>query len=195
MRVVTHEDYLAAVATAVCEQSPATAAALGAVQLAFGTGPRRRTVGALHRVWAVGTAHEPLPLVEIAAIGGLAPAETCHVVLRNVACAPGAQPLSEPIGVAVAPAPDPALDGDPVAGEERDGLTKLPGGDHLGTAAGDGGAGAVTDDVGRQGNGEEVGDGVDLGHEAGIGSQRLCFLGQEAGHGEPWIALSRHGSR
>ena len=85
MRVVTHEDYLAAVATAVCEQSPATAAALSAVQLAFGTGPRRRTVGALHRVWAVGTAHEPLPLVEIAAIGGLAPAETCHVVLHELA--------------------------------------------------------------------------------------------------------------
>ena len=85
MRVVTHEDYLAAVATAVCEQSPATAAALDAVQLAFGTGPRRRTVGALHRVWAVGTAHEALPLVEIAAIGGLAPAETCHVVLHELA--------------------------------------------------------------------------------------------------------------
>ena len=91
MRVVTHEDYLAAVATAVCEQSPATAAALSEVQLAFGTGPRRRTVGALHRVWAVGTAHEPLPLVEIAAIGGLAPAETCHVVLHELAhvLAPG----------------------------------------------------------------------------------------------------------
>ena len=47
----------------------------------------------------------------------------------------------------------------------------------------------------EQGNGEAVGDGADLGHEAGIGSQRLCFLGQKAGHGEPWIALRRHGSR
>ena len=106
----------------------------------------------------------------------------------------GRSPCQSRIGGAVAPAPDPALDGEAVAGEERDGLAKLPGGDQFGTAAGDGGAGAVTDDVGRQGNGEEVGDGVDLGHEAGIGSQRLCFLGQEAGHGEPWIALSRHGS-
>ena len=91
MQVVTHEDYLAAIATAVCEQYPATAAALGEVQLAFGTGPRRRTVGALHRVWSVGMAHEPMPLVEIAAIGGLAPAETCHVVLHELAhvLAPG----------------------------------------------------------------------------------------------------------
>ncbi len=91
MQVVTHEDYLAAIATAVCEQFPVTAAALGEVQLAFGTGPRRRTVGALHRVWSVGIAHEPLPLVEIAAIGGLAPAETCHVVLHELAhvIAPG----------------------------------------------------------------------------------------------------------
>ena len=91
MQAVTHEDYLAAIVTAVCEQFPATAAALGAVQLAFGTGTRRRTVGPLHRVWGVGTAHEPLPLVEIAAIGGLAPAETCHVVLHELAhvLAPG----------------------------------------------------------------------------------------------------------
>ena len=85
MQVVTHEDYLAAVATAVCEQFPATAAAFGEVQLAFGTGSRRRTVGAQHRVWSVGTAHEPLPLVEIAAIGALAPAATCHVVLHELA--------------------------------------------------------------------------------------------------------------
>ena len=85
MQAVTHEDYLAAIATAVCEQSPATAAALSEVQLAFGTGLRRRTVGVLHRVWSVGTAHDPLPLVEIAAIGGLAPAETCHVVLHELA--------------------------------------------------------------------------------------------------------------
>ena len=91
MQAETHEDYLAAIATAVCEQSPATAAALGAVQLAFGAGPRRRTVGGLHRVWSVGTAHEALPLVEIAGIGALTPAETCHVVLHELAhvLAPG----------------------------------------------------------------------------------------------------------
>ena len=38
MRVVTHEDYLASVARAVCEQYPTTGTALGAVQFAFGTG-------------------------------------------------------------------------------------------------------------------------------------------------------------
>ena len=89
--VITHEDYLAAVAAAVCEQFPATAAALSAVHLAFGSGPRRRSLSSWHRAWYGGEATDPLPLVEIAAIGGLAPAETCHVVLHELAhvLAPG----------------------------------------------------------------------------------------------------------
>ena len=89
MRVVTHEDYLAAVATAVCEQYPATASSLSEVELVFGAGPRRR--GVRHRVWGGGEAAEPLPLVEIAAIGGLTPAATCHMVLHELAhvLAPG----------------------------------------------------------------------------------------------------------
>ena len=91
MQVVTHEDYLVAVATAVCEQYPATAALLSEVELVFGTGPRRRGLGMRHRVWLGGEADEPLPLVEIAAIGGLSPAATCHVVLHELAhvLAPG----------------------------------------------------------------------------------------------------------
>ena len=91
MQVVTHEDYLAAVATAVCEQFPATAASLSEVQLVFGTGPRRRALAIRQRVWNGGEADTPLPLVEIAAIGALAPAETCHVVLHELAhvLAPG----------------------------------------------------------------------------------------------------------
>ena len=91
MQVVTHEDYLAAVATAVCEQYPATAASLSEVRLVFGAGPRRRGIAPLHRVWGGGEAVEPLPLVEIAAIGGLAPAATCQVVLHELAhvLAPG----------------------------------------------------------------------------------------------------------
>ena len=84
-RVVTHEDYLVAVTAAVCGQYPATAAALSEVRLVFGTGPRRRGLDPLHRVWCGGEAVEPLPLVEIAAIGGLTPAETCHVVLHELA--------------------------------------------------------------------------------------------------------------
>ena len=51
MQVVTHEDYLVAVATAVCEQFPATAASLSEVQLVFGTGPRRRALAIRQRVW------------------------------------------------------------------------------------------------------------------------------------------------
>ena len=91
MQVVTHEDYLAAVATAVCEQYPATASSLSEVRLVFGAGPRRRGIAPLHRVWGGGEAVEPLPLVEIAAIGGLAPAATCQVVLHELAhvLAPG----------------------------------------------------------------------------------------------------------
>ena len=85
MKVITHEDYLVAVTTAVCEQYPATSAALSEVQLVFGTGPRRRGLTKLHRVWNGGEPDEPLPLVEIAAIGGLSPAETCHVVLHELA--------------------------------------------------------------------------------------------------------------
>ena len=74
---------------AVCEQQPATAAALSEVRVVFGTGTRRRS---LHRVWGGGEADEPLPMVEIAAIGGLSPAETCHVLLHELAhvLAPGA---------------------------------------------------------------------------------------------------------
>ena len=89
--VVTHEDYLVAVTAAVCGQYPATAAALSEVRLVFGTGPRRRALDPLHRVWNGGEAVEPLPLVEIAAIGALRPAETCHVVLHELAhvLAPG----------------------------------------------------------------------------------------------------------
>ena len=91
MRVVTHEDYLAAVARVVCEQYPATAEKLSEVELVFGTGPRRRTLGMRHRVWLGGEADEALPLVEIAAIGGLRPAATCHMVLHELAhvVAPG----------------------------------------------------------------------------------------------------------
>ena len=85
LSVVTHEDYLVAVTTVVCEQYPSTAAALSEVQLVFGTGPRRRALDPLHRAWGGGEANEALPLVEIAAIGGLAPAETCHVVLHELA--------------------------------------------------------------------------------------------------------------
>ena len=70
MQVVTHEDYLAAVATEVCEQYPATAATLSEVELVFGMGPRRRGLRVGHRVWLGGEAVEPLPLVEIAAIVG-----------------------------------------------------------------------------------------------------------------------------
>ena len=81
--MVTHEDYLAAVTTAVCEQFPATAAALAQVQLVFGAGLLRRSL-TFHP--ARGTeASDPLPLVEIAAVGGLSPAETCHVVLHELA--------------------------------------------------------------------------------------------------------------
>ena len=91
MQVVTHEDYLAAVATAVCEQYPATAASLSEVELVFGTGPRRRGLVVRHRVWLGGETAQPLPLVEIAAIGGLTPAATCHMVLHELAhvLAPG----------------------------------------------------------------------------------------------------------
>ena len=91
MEVVTHEDYLAAIAAAVCEQFPATADALSQVHLVFGSGPRRRGLSTLHRAWGGGEAVDPLPLVEIAAIGGLSPAETCHVVLHELAhiLAPG----------------------------------------------------------------------------------------------------------
>ena len=89
--VVTHEDYLAAIAAAVCQQFPATAHALNQVHLVFGSGPRRRGLSSLHRVWGGGEAVDPLPLVEIAAIGGLSPPETCHVVLHELAhiLAPG----------------------------------------------------------------------------------------------------------
>ena len=76
----------------------------------------------------------------------------------------------------------PAFDGEPVADEESDGFAQLPGGDQIGTAAG-------------RGMARQSGDGADLGRETGIGSQRLCFLAQEAGHGKPRIALRRHGSR
>lgn len=82
---ITHEDYLVAVTREVCEQYPTTAVVLSQVQLVFGTGPRRRALDPLHRAWGGGEADEALPLVEIAAIGGLAPAETCHVVLHELA--------------------------------------------------------------------------------------------------------------
>ena len=82
---VTHEDYLAEVARAVCATFPATADALSQVHLVFGSGPRRRGLSTLHRVWGGGEAVDPLPLVEIAAIGGLSPPETCHVLLHELA--------------------------------------------------------------------------------------------------------------
>ena len=90
LQMMRHEEYLVAITVAVCEQQPATAAALSEVRVVFGTGPRRRR--SLHRVWGGGEADEPLPLVEIAAIGGLSPAETCHVLLHELAhvLAPGA---------------------------------------------------------------------------------------------------------
>ena len=91
MKVVTHEDYLAAIAVAVCEQYPATAAALSEVRLVFGSGVRRRGVTTLHRECGGVAAEAALPLIEIAAVGGLTPAETCHVVLHELAhvLAPG----------------------------------------------------------------------------------------------------------
>ena len=82
--VVTHEDYLAAITVAVCEQYPTTAAALSQVQLVFGVGLRRRALTTFYRAGG-GEADAPLPLVEIAAVGGLSPAETCHVVLHELA--------------------------------------------------------------------------------------------------------------
>ena len=85
VKVVTHEDYLAAITNAVCAKFPATAAALNQVHLVFGAGPRRRSLSTLHRVWGGGEAVDPLPLVEIAAIGGLSPPETCHVLLHELA--------------------------------------------------------------------------------------------------------------
>ena len=81
---VTHEDYLAAITVAVCEQYPTTAAALSQVQLVFGVGLRRRALTTFYRAGG-GEADEPLPLVEIAAVGGLSPPETCHVVLHELA--------------------------------------------------------------------------------------------------------------
>ena len=42
--VITHEDYLAAITVAVCEQYPTTAAALSQVQLVFGVGLRQRAL-------------------------------------------------------------------------------------------------------------------------------------------------------
>ena len=89
--------------------------------------------------------------------------------------------------------PGPLYDGEPVAGEESGGLAEIPGGDQIGTAARHGGAGAVADDGGRQGDGEAIGGGADLGSEGGIRFQSVCFLGQKVGHGEPRIALRRHG--
>lgn len=68
LKVVTHEDYLAAITRAVCAAFPATADALKQVHLVFGAGPRRRGLSTLHRVWGGGEAVDPLPLVEIAAI-------------------------------------------------------------------------------------------------------------------------------
>ena len=79
--MVTHEDYLAAITVAVCEQYSTTAAALSQVQLVFGVGLRRRALTTFYRAGG-GEADESLPLVEIAAVGGLSPPETCHVVLR-----------------------------------------------------------------------------------------------------------------
>ena len=78
------KDYLAAITVAVCEQYPTTAAALSQVQLVFGVGLRRRALTTFYRAGG-GEADAPLPLVEIAAVGGLSPAETCHVVLHELA--------------------------------------------------------------------------------------------------------------
>ena len=77
-------------ATAVCEQYP-TAAALSEARLVFGKGPRRRGLALRPRVWLGEEADEALSLVEIAAIGGLPPAATCHVLLHELAhvLAPG----------------------------------------------------------------------------------------------------------
>ena len=83
MVIVTHEDYLAAITSVVCNQYPTTAAVLRQVQLVFGAGLRRRALATFYR--GGGEADEPRPLVEIAAVGGLAPAETCHVVLHELA--------------------------------------------------------------------------------------------------------------
>ena len=67
----------------------------------------------------------------------------------------------------------------------------FPGGGQIGTAPRDCRAGAVGDGGGRQGDGESVGGGADLGAEVGIRLQWVCFLAQEVGHGEPRIALRR----
>ena len=112
MKITTHEDYLVAVATAVCEQYPAMAAALSEVQLVFGTGPRRRGLASLQRVWGGGEADEPMPLVEIAAIGGLTAPETCHVVLHELRIGAGNRPWE---GVAVRGAPGGAAEAAGVA--------------------------------------------------------------------------------
>ena len=82
--MITHEDYLATITVAVCEQYPTTAAALSQVQLVFGVGLRQRTLTTFYRAGG-GEADESLPLVEIAAVGGLSPPETCHVVLHELA--------------------------------------------------------------------------------------------------------------
>ena len=82
--MVTHEDYLAAITVAVCEQYPTTAAALSQVQLVFGVGLRQRALTTFYRAGG-GEADASLPLVEIAAVGGLSPPETCHVVLHELA--------------------------------------------------------------------------------------------------------------
>ena len=85
MEVVTHEDYLAAITAAVCAQYPTTAVALSRIQLVFGSGLRRRSHRTIfHPPWGVAE-DQRLPLVEIASFGGLAPAETCHVVLHELA--------------------------------------------------------------------------------------------------------------
>ena len=91
VKVITPEDYLAEVTRVVCAQYPATGAALSEVRLVFGSGVRRRGLDPLHRVWGGGEAEEPRALVEIATIGGLSRAETCHVVLHELAhvLAPG----------------------------------------------------------------------------------------------------------
>ena len=83
-KVITHEDYLATITVAVCEQYSTTAAALSQVQLVFGVGLRRRALTTFYRAGG-GEADESLPLVEIAAVGGLSPPETCHVVLHELA--------------------------------------------------------------------------------------------------------------
>ena len=84
LRAGTPEDYLAAITVAVCEQYSTTAAALSQVQLVFGVGLRRRALTTFYPAGG-GEADESLPLVEIAAVGGLSPAETCHVVLHELA--------------------------------------------------------------------------------------------------------------